>query len=703
MTVSTLRPNGTSANTGALTGGATAHAVLNDNSDASYDTFDVGEGATLTLDDFTLPAGSAVTSIAVRLRTAKAIADPCNLRVTLNVGANSYQASVGVTWLGAQTSTFLTQAGAFADADIDAATLVLAAISGDSVKVYEAYVDVSYTAPPTVTITSPSGTVTTDDTPTVQWTPTLDAEAGAQTHYRAVYMANGEHPDTHTPIADSGIVASDDTSWAPSASLANATYDLYVKVAQTVNGSQLWSDWDDQQDVVLNIPAPATPTSLTVTAESSSGRVKLEVAEGSGGTVITDRYRFQRSTDAGSTWEDVRTDEGGGIFLVPTVVGAVAATADAADATSHVVTLPVPASGILEDDLLIAFVAMDGNPSVSWPAGWTEIKDEAGNGSAVRVACAWKRAAGGESGSITVTTSASEGGAVHILCVRGAHPTTAPAISTGANGSTTSGDPDSLDPGNWGTENTLWIAAVGNDGNVAINSGPTGYFGFLNTRWANASGAGVATAIKRSAASSADPGAFTLASAEDTRAFTVGVRPDDASPIVYDYEGGNGESVMYRVQAIHDFSSGTSSSSAWVTSGATSWTSTASWVKSASRPDLNLIVVLYSQPGHNRPARDAVFEPLGRPDAVVISDTRGSKRGQITFIIEDEDDIEQFEELLDLGEPLLIQTTANDKWPDRWVKLRDLEATRFLDKSWGIEGLRAHEWIEVAAPEAPLP
>jgi hypothetical protein len=704
VTVSTLRPNSTASASATVTG-ASAHAATSDDSDATHVRLTAGGWVRFGLTDLSLPAGAAIKRVGLRGRMRRVVVSSTPLTVLGYVWNGTGTAdpvfrdvSMLLTSITLGTFTFQTEDDAFTDSQVDAMEVEIAHGGGiPTAEIAEAYLDVTYVAVPTVAITSPSGTITTDTQPDVAWTATLDSDGGAQTYYRVVYMANGQHPDSATPVYDSGVLAGADASHSPTDPIANATYDIYVKVAQTVNGSQHWSAWDDQQDVVLNTPAPADPT-LVVTSDSANGRMQIAITQGAAGSVSTDRFVVQRSEDAGATYTDVRTSYGDGSWGIPRVVG-VGATADTADATSHSASLPVPydGDGIQEDDLLIAFAAFDGNPSVSWPSDWTEIKDEAGNGSAVRVACAWKRAIGGESGTITVTTSASEGGGVRILCIRDAHPTTAPAISTGANGSgANSANPDSLNPSGWDVENTLWIAAAGIDGGVDITAAPTGYFEFGFTEWNNAAGAGIATAFKRTTAASEDPGAFTNV-ADDNRAFTVGVRPFQATPQLYDYEAPNGGAVTYRVAAVHDFSTGSSSQSAWVTDSDAGWSSSQQWIKSGPYPSLNVPIMFVSQPGHTRPARQGVFRVLGRSDAVVVSDARGGKEGSISFYV-DEEDFETFDELLDTEGPFLIQAPSDHKWTDKWVTLGDEEATRYVDKAWSEEGIRAFPWIEVAEP-----
>lgn len=219
---------------------------------------------------------------------------------------------------------------------------------------------------------------------------------------------------------------------------------------------------------------------------------------------------------------------------------AVGTFADAANGTSHVVPLPTPVGGIRANDLLIYFSGIDGNPALSYDLAFTPIDDQT-QGGVINIGSAWMRAAGGETGNLTVTTSTSEGGGHRILCIRGAHPTQAPATATPV-GATAAANPNppSLNPAGWDVEETLWIAYACNDANVAITAAPTtpSQFGdFGNTRWAAAAGAGVATATLASKVASVDPGVFTM-TAEDNLAGTMAIRPtpDTTHPDRYFYK-----------------------------------------------------------------------------------------------------------------------------------------------------------------------
>src|SRR5689334_14652790 len=139
MTVSTLRPNSTTSNTGTLTGGATAHAVLLDNSDSTRIDYNAaGEASVLGLDNFTLPAGAVVKSVSVRLRVMLASATPGTLTAKLTVGSKTATASRTLSEYrspGTYTFASIIQTG-ITDPDVDAATLTITKGAGGHILVY---------------------------------------------------------------------------------------------------------------------------------------------------------------------------------------------------------------------------------------------------------------------------------------------------------------------------------------------------------------------------------------------------------------------------------------------------------------------------------------------------------------------------------------------------------------------------------------
>lgn len=718
MSIITTRPSATDfLGDWVRTGGTSAHGVLSDNSDATY----MQSAGLLSMEqDYplpTIPAGGLVVAIVARARTRKVNGDKVRVRFLLNPDnfkdryGNVVDELLVITWAAVTTTNLFVgyidslPAASASEMNVDKE-------SGDAdARVFETYFDWHYNAKPVVNVLKPVTPITTDTTPAVSWEhTTLDTTGGVQTHFRAKVFTDAQYldanfdPETSTAFEDSGVIIQDSLEWEPSTAQLDDTYRAYVKIAQTLypSGRVHWSDWDFIEYTVT-INRPAVPT-ITAAAESGQGRNKLTLGVAAG-PASTDALQVERSLDS-STWSPLRTKEDSGRVPLPYVM-AIGTFSDTADATSHAPNLPVPPGGIQSGDLLLAVSSFDSNTTVAWPSDWTEIKDETGNALAVSVACAYKRATGNESGTITVTTSTAQGGAVQILCIRNAHKTTAPEVSTGVSAATANADPDSLNPAGWATEHTLWIAAMGNDGDVAVTAGPSGYYGFLNTRWANVAGAGVATASKLLSAASEDPGAFTHA-AEDTRAFTIAVRGATPDPIVYDYEAPNGRPAYYRARSIHDYSAdpaGVFSSiaaSAWTTVVNAAWQGNDVWVKHPSKPGLNLIVEVYSQPSYERVTRQGVFQPLGRSSVIVVSDKRGPPQGTMTFSLDGGVDRDAWDSLLNEVDPLLVQMPIKYKWDERWVLFGDHHRERYVDMLEVDDTLDTLPWIEVPRPAGNL-
>lgn len=317
MTVSTLRPDGTSSSSSVtVTGAASAHAALNDNSDSSYLTVANTGQLVVTMGNLTLPAGAVIKSGQLRFRGARTSAGTSVVRFRAgDVAPYALPATdFSVTW----TSPTTVSAGAtfetsnLTDAKADALLIaVIGASPSDTVSIrfYELYVDYTYVTVPTTAVTV-GGTITDTNLPEVTWSNTLDSDGGAQTTYEvkvftdAQYLAGGFDPDTSSPFETSGQTSSAAAAWTPTDPQPDDTYRAYVRVAQTVNGSLHWSDWA-YDEYVISVDLPATPT-IAVYAEANEGRHRIEIRDTPGGAATTDDFELQVSTDGGTTYTHVR-------------------------------------------------------------------------------------------------------------------------------------------------------------------------------------------------------------------------------------------------------------------------------------------------------------------------------------------------------------------------------------------------------------
>jgi hypothetical protein len=227
-----------------------------------------------------------------------------------------------------------------------------------------------------------------------------------------------------------------------------------------------------------------------------------------------------------------------------------AADTQSGSATSNSTTLTLTyPTNLASNDLILAFVGRDGgNVNGTWPADWVATSFN-GSGSACNVIVAKKKSDGTETGNFNVTALNSEQGPWRVIRIPAAQweGTIGTTFSTGgasdgaveragAQGSTSTPDPTSLDPFNWASEDTLWIAVAAWDGTPTGTGYPTNYTqedhttaGGHTATSGGAGGAGLAVSYRQLNASSEDPGTFTISASEQWAAITIAVRPAAAA------------------------------------------------------------------------------------------------------------------------------------------------------------------------------
>ena len=126
-----------------------------------------------------------------------------------------------------------------------------------------------------------------------------------------------------------------------------------------------------------------------------------------------------------------------------------------------------------------------------------------------------------------------------------------------------------------------------------------------------------------------------------------------------------------------------------------SWSSDDWWLKHPTRPSLNLVPVMKSQPGRSSQIAQGVFHPLGRRDPVVVSDLRQSFTGEAVIRCESDDDRDALDAILADGQPLLLQAPAAAYWEDTWIAVSQHERTRPIDSEWSAYTFDSLAWTEV--------
>jgi hypothetical protein len=204
----------------------------------------------------------------------------------------------------------------------------------------------------------------------------------------------------------------------------------------------------------------------------------------------------------------------------PQVVGAAFAETNS-NAAAHPITMP---AGVLPGELLLAFVAIDGNSTTvainTGVSGGNWTLSQAGTVGAVAGVAAWKVAQGGD--ALTLTTSTNERNSHRVYRIAGAASvvqvanTGSHAIPLGA------GDPPGLAPAP-GAARYLWFVAMMADGQEVAAAAPGGYSYLETTQHSETGGASTSIARRELEAASQDPGPFATPAGKPWVAFTVAV------------------------------------------------------------------------------------------------------------------------------------------------------------------------------------
>lgn len=187
------------------------------------------------------------------------------------------------------------------------------------------------------------------------------------------------------------------------------------------------------------------------------------------------------------------------------------------DETSHPITMP---SGITAGDLLIIIFSVDGDPTASiGSGGWTKLGQES-NSTSTTQAIFYKTAAGGD--TATVSTTSSQESSHIVYRISGA---TGVLTGTASNGDGSDTEPPLHDTSVTG--NYLWLATRGGDSTTIADLAPLG-FTDMQTQAANTS-SGASTTVTQtvSLSSSLDPLEFD-SSSEQWVSYTLAIQPSQS-------------------------------------------------------------------------------------------------------------------------------------------------------------------------------
>jgi len=101
------------------------------------------------------------------------------------------------------------------------------------------------------------------------------------------------------------------------------------------------------------------------------------------------------------------------------------------------------------------------------------------------------------------------------------------------------------------------------------------------------------------------------------------------------------------------------------------------WLKSITRPFLNRPVAVVDHTDITRPARNGVFEVIGRSYPVAVTDVRSSRRWTMTVKADTVADADALELVFASGDPLFVQTDGEHDIPGGYVVVGDVSRSRY--------------------------
>lgn len=127
------------------------------------------------------------------------------------------------------------------------------------------------------------------------------------------------------------------------------------------------------------------------------------------------------------------------------------------------------------------------------------------------------------------------------------------------------------------------------------------------------------------------------------------------------------------------------------------------WLRSVLNPRTSVPVGIAAMHTVRRPARATYHRPVGRRNAVAVSDVREGAQGQITLVTWDETGAAALERLLDSNDVLLLTGPASWRHGPLYCQLGDVDIARPGGLAEVPERLWTAPFVEVDPPPGTVP
>ena len=306
MTTTVLRPNSTVISGGSLVNNASRHGATSDDSDASYVSLTSGQGFRLGLTTKSLAAGEITKSASVGVRLSQSGSVFAKL-----IRPSPFSVPISTTFASAASAATLTTSPVpigYSQGDIDALQVEVEGLTSTT-RTLELYVNLVTVAKPVTAVdaVTPDPYTASTSVP-ISWTNTLDADGGAQTHFRmkvftdAQYGAGGFNPDTSTAYSDTGVIGTSATTRNTVPLASGTSYRAYVQVAQSVNGKRHWSALAFDQ---VEVDVDTSDVTIAAVANNAAGKIAVTVTR-VGASEAWEFIEVERKDTGPTEWGPVR-------------------------------------------------------------------------------------------------------------------------------------------------------------------------------------------------------------------------------------------------------------------------------------------------------------------------------------------------------------------------------------------------------------